>query len=277
VDTGGFETKEGGLEQSFRSTESGKIASGLIQEDRKQSCLPLVTDGDDLTIGQFVGLLKGRRLSGGLHLLFEVEGDVAKLLLDVTDDFTLGGGGERVATLSQALDQVVGQVATSKIETQDGVGESETFVDGDSVGNTITGVQDDTSSTTGGVEGEDGLDGNVEGRSVEGLEHDLSHLLSVSLGVEGSLSQEDGVLLRGYTELVVESVMPNLLHVVPVGNNTMLDRVLEGEDTSLGLGLITLSPCQSESSELREASVPDVRVLLTHSDHNTLMTGTTDN
>ena len=38
----------------------------------------------------------------------------------------------------------------------------------------------------------------------------LGHLLTVSLGVEGSLGQEDGVLLGGNTQLIVESVMPDL-------------------------------------------------------------------
>jgi len=48
--------------------------------------------------------------------------------------------------------------------------------------------------------------------------------------------------------------MPDLFHVVPVGNDTMLDRILQRQDTSLRLGLIT-----------------DVRVLLSHTDHDTLM------
>ena len=75
----------------------------------------------------------------------------------------------------------------------------------------------------------------------------------VGLGVEGSLCQKDGVLLGGDTQLVVEGVMPDLLHVVPVGDNTVLDGVLEGKDTSLGLGLIT-----------------DVGVLVAHTNHHTL-------
>ena len=107
------------------------------------------------------------------------------------------------------------------------------------MGDTIAGVQDDASGTTGGVEGQDGLDGDVHGRGVEGLEHDLGHLLPVGLGVEGSLGQENGVLLGGNTELVVEGVVPDLLHVVPVGDDTVLDRVLQGEDASLGLSLVS--------------------------------------
>ena len=45
---------------------------------------------------------------------------------------------------------------------------------------------------------------------VEGLEHDLCHLLSVSVRVERGLRQEDRVFLRGRSQLVVESMMPDL-------------------------------------------------------------------
>merc|ERR1712077_181219 len=129
------------------------------------------------------------------------------------------------------------------------MGKSITFIDGDGVGDTITRVHDNTSGTTRGIEGEDSLDGNIHGGHVEGLKHDLSHLLTVSLGVEGSLSQEDRLLLRGNTEFIVEGVMPDLLHIIPVG-----------DDTPLGLGLVS-----------------NIGVLLTHTDHHTLMTGATNN
>merc|ERR1712110_941766 len=108
--------------------------------------------------------------------------------------------------------------------------------------------------------GEDSLDGDVHGGGVEGLKHDLSHLLPVGLGVEGSLSQEDGVLLGGNTELVVEGVVPDLLHVIPVGDDSVLNGVLQGEDTSLGLGLVT-----------------DIGILLSHTEHDSLVAGTADN
>ena len=172
-------------------------------------------------------------MGGGLEFLLKIERNIAKFLLDVPDDFTLGGGMEGITTLSQVLDQVLRKITTSKVETKDGVGKSETFVDGDSVGDTITGVQDDTSGTTGSVEGQDCLDSDVESGCIEGLEHDLGHLFTVGLGVEGSLSEQDGVLFGSNTEFVIESVMPNLLHVVPVGDDTVLDWIFEGEDTTL--------------------------------------------
>merc|ERR1719208_675000 len=167
VDTAGFHSEEGRLEEGFGGTE------------------PLVTNGDDLTVGKLIGLLEGGGGSSGGHLLLEVKGNIAELFLDVTDNLTLSGGGERVASLGEDLHQVVSEVTTSQVKTEDGVGESITFVDGDGVRDTISGVEDDTSGTTGGVQGEDSLDGDVHSGGVEGLEHDLGHLLTVGLGVEG--------------------------------------------------------------------------------------------
>jgi len=221
--------------------------------------IPLGTNGDHLTVRELVRLLQLRRLSGGLHLLLKVEGNVTELLLDVTDDFLLGSGGEGVSSLHQTLDEVLGQVTTGQVETQDGVGQRETLVDGDSVGNTITRVQDDTGGSTGSVKGKDGLDGDVERGGVEGLEHDLGHLFTVLLGVEGSLGQKDGVLLGSNSELVVKGVVPDLLHVVPVGNDTVLDGVLQGKDSSLGLSLITACQRRLASRSYSEPMTPTPR------------------
>merc|ERR1712212_483047 len=181
VDTAGLHTEEAGLEESLWAPE------------------PLVADGDHLAVGQLIGLLQGGGGRGSGHLLLEVQGDIAELLLDVTDNLTLGSGGEGVATLSEDLHQVVGELTASQVKTNNGVRESITFIDGDTVGDTVTRVHHDTGGTARGIEGEDSLDGDIHGGHVEGLEHDLGHLLPVGLGVEGSLSQEDGLLLRGHT------------------------------------------------------------------------------
>ena len=71
----------------------------------------------------------------------------------------------------------------------------------------------------------------LRGGCVEGLKDDLDKLLSVALGVEGSLGVEMRRLIGRDSQLVVEGVMPNLLHVIPVGDNTVLNRVFQGEDT----------------------------------------------
>merc|ERR1711911_40740 len=239
VDSAGLHSEEGRPEEGLGAPE------------------PLVADGDDLAVGKLIGLLEGGGGSSGGHLLLEVKGDVAELLLDVTDNLALGGGGEGVSPLGEDLHQVVGELTSSQVKTDNGVGKSVTLVDGDTVGDTVTGVHDDTGGTAGGVQGEHSLDGDIHGGHVEGLEHDLGHLLPVSLGVEGGLSQEDGLLLGGNAELVVEGVVPDLLHVIPVGDDSVLNGVLQGEDTPLGLGLVT-----------------DIGILLSHTDHDSLVAGT---
>ena len=75
---------------------------------------------------------------------------------------------------------------------------------------------------------------------LKGLEHDGEHLLSVGLGVTWSLSDKDTLdLARGDSELVVEGVMPDLLHILPVVDDTVGNGILEVENTSHLLGFIT--------------------------------------
>ncbi|CAL4125504.1 unnamed protein product, partial [Meganyctiphanes norvegica] len=62
------------------------------------------------------------------------------------------------------------------------------------------------------------------------------------------------------SELIVESVMPDLFHVIPVSNDTMFNWVFQGEDTSFALGFIS-----------------NIGILLTHTNHHTLMPGPANN
>ena len=66
----------------------------------------------------------------------------------------------------------------------------------------------------------------------------LCHLFSVGFGVEWGLGEEYMVLFWGYTQLF-ESVMPDLLHIVPVGDDTAFNGVTEAIFISLTLGFIT--------------------------------------
>merc|ERR1719312_839156 len=61
----------------------------------------------------------------------------------------------------------------------------------------------------------------------------------LALGLRGASVRRTGCSSGGNSELIVEGVMPDLLHVVPVGHDAVLDGVLEGEDTSLALGLVS--------------------------------------
>jgi len=61
------------------------------------------------------------------------------------------------------------------------------------------------------------------------------------------------VLLRSHSQLVVERVLPDLLHIIPVGHDAALDRVLEIQNSTLALGFVT-----------------NVAVFLIHAHHDTL-------
>mmetsp|Transcript_6557 Transcript_6557/g.10441 ORF Transcript_6557/g.10441 Transcript_6557/m.10441 type:complete len:217 (-) Transcript_6557:31-681(-) len=124
------------------------------------------------------------------------------------------------------------------------------------MGDSITTIQHTPRGTTGSIQGKHSLNVNIHGRDIECLEHDLGHALPVGLGVLGGFRQKDGVGLGRNAQLVVEGVVPDFLHVIPVGDNSVLDGVFKGEDSTLGLGFVT-----------------DVGVSLFHTDHNSGLTG----
>mmetsp|Transcript_707 Transcript_707/g.1130 ORF Transcript_707/g.1130 Transcript_707/m.1130 type:complete len:390 (+) Transcript_707:183-1352(+) len=235
--------------------QSGKV--GL--EQHLGTTEALISNHNNVSIGQFEGLFKGRRFGSLLHLFFKVDGDEAEGFLDVTDDFTFGSGGEGVSTLCQDLHEVIGEITSGKVETDNGVGEGISLVNGDSVGNTISRVEDTSSSTSRGIQRKHRLNIDIHGRNIKCLKHDLGHTFPVGLGVLRSLGQEDGVGLGGDTKFIVKGVVPDFFHVVPVGDNSVFDGVFEGEDSALGLGFVS-----------------DVGVSLFHTNHDTGLTSTSD-
>merc|ERR1719154_106418 len=126
MDSTCFHSKEGRLEKSLRATET------------------LIANGDDLTVGKLIRLLKGGGGSSSRHFLLKVKSNIAELLLDVTDNLTFSSSGERVSTLSEDLHQIVGQLTASKVKTDNSMGESITFIDWDTMGDTITRVHDNS-------------------------------------------------------------------------------------------------------------------------------------
>jgi len=112
-----------------------------------------------------------------------------------------------VAKTLEDLLHPCGQAATGNFHLFNGVGDAVTFVNGDGVGDTITSVANKTGGSTSSVEGHDGLEGNIGIFNLECLEHDLDHLLTVLLGVTGSLSEKNTNAFGGIaTEFVSEGV-----------------------------------------------------------------------
>lgn len=85
----------------------------------------------------------------------------------------------------------------------------------------------------------------------------LSHFLAVGFRVQRCFGQQHRVLFGSDSEFVVERMMPHFLHVVPVGDDTVFDGVLDGQHAPLRLRFVS-----------------DVAVLLAHAHHDALYTGT---
>ena len=97
-----------------------------------------------------------------------------------------------------------------------------------------------TSCATARIKGKNSLNSNIHSRGIKGLKHNLSHFFTIGLGVERSLCEEDWVLFWGHTKLIVEGVVPNFLHVVPTGHDSVFERVFKREDAPLGLGFVAV-------------------------------------
>jgi hypothetical protein len=167
VESSHFLSDHGGLEEGFWASES------------------LVSDGDGLSVREFVGLVVLVGLGVALHFGFVVQGHVGEVFLDVSDGFGFGGGSEVDSDFVEEFSQMLSQISASQVVSLDGVWKGITFVDGYCVGHTISSVQNQPGGSSRRVKGEDGLDGQVESGYSEGVEHDFCHFLSILLGVSG--------------------------------------------------------------------------------------------
>merc|ERR1719354_982312 len=79
---------------------------------------------------------------------------------------------------------------------------------------------------------------------------------SGGFGGQWGFGEKNGVFFRGDSKLVVESMMPNLLHVIPRGDDSVLDWVSQFQNTTLALCFIS-----------------NVGILLGHTNHGGAMFG----
>ena len=78
------------------------------------------------------------------------------------------------------------------------------------------------------------------------------------------------MFLRGDTKFA-KSLSPNPFHVVPVGYDTSLDGVIEGQCTGIGLGFVTLLGVGERVLSGGRESIPDAVVLGDRPYHNATM------
>lgn len=82
------------------------------------------------------------------------------------------------------------------------------------------------------------LDRNVHAPKAILLKHDLAHPLSVDLRVHRRLGEEDFPACRIDAQLLLERVVPQMLHVFPVAHNSVLHRLRDLQEVARLCSLI---------------------------------------
>ena len=113
-------------------------------------------------------------------------------------------------------DEVARYIAAGHIKAARKVVENGRFVDRDDVSDAITRVDHYPGRQALRVKSKDCLNGNVDATEVVSVEHDLAHALAVLEWVHGRFRQKDLAAGCVYFEFLIESEVPEMLHVVPL-------------------------------------------------------------
>lgn len=103
---------------------------------------PLATHSDHAAVRQSVAFHKNSGVFAEPLVELQVVGDVAELLLDLSDGFEVGGSVESVTATEEEGDEVAGDVPAGDVESASEVVEDGGFVDGDNVRDAVSGVDD---------------------------------------------------------------------------------------------------------------------------------------
>ena len=207
-----------------------------VEEELRRLHADKTLHGDLASIGKRVGLVF---LGGGLDCSlfgFVVLSNIAEFLFDVVN-VDLRSRGERLTALEQEPLGEISNFATGKFHLLYSVIQRNTLEDWNSVSDSFTRVYNEAGSSAVGVEGHYSLIGHEQALYFEVIEHDFEHALSILLRVPGNLGENDALhLSRVDSELAIESVMPNVFHSLPVGDNAVDDWVIQLEVAFLLMG-----------------------------------------
>ena len=104
---------------------------------------------------------------------------------------------------------------------------------------TISTVQYTTSSAARGLQRQHILNCSIHCGYNVYCKHNCGHFLAVYFRIQRSFCQHYRVLFMSHPELVVECMVPNLLHIIPISDNTVFNWVFERQKTTLGLRFVS--------------------------------------
>lgn len=167
-------------------------------------------------------------------MIVDIEADrnrhVALQFLDPLHDFELCGRVEHVAGSPQEQLQMLRHVPAAEIDSLNGIADREALEDGTAMADTVAAIEDDARSLSSGIQTQDGLLLEENLWRAKLLEKDVCSLHAITVRIQWRLSQKNRMLLRRGLQLI-ENMPPKLFHIVPVLNDSVLNRVVELQDS----------------------------------------------
>lgn len=163
--------------------------------------------------------------------------DTAVVLFDVPHDLELSCRVECIASTAQELHQVGCHVAAAHVHSLSRIRDRVAFVDGTSMCDAVTAVKHNTSGQSARIERKDCLCLEEQVGNTESFEEHLRGLDTVADGIVGRLSQQHAMFSWVDLELI-EDVSPDGLHLLPVADDSMLNRVVKLDNTFVFLRLL---------------------------------------
>lgn len=132
----------------------------------------LISNGDDVSVWEFELDIFVTRFFEFFHFFIEIKSNVALFFFNSPHNFEFSRTLESLTGFHQDFGKVSCKISTSEVVSHNSMWKRITFIDWDSVGNSITRINNHTSCSTGGVEGKDSLDRDIELWDTESLEED---------------------------------------------------------------------------------------------------------
>jgi len=132
----------------------------------------LVTNGDDVSVREFELDIFVARFFELFHFFIEIKSYIGLLFFNSPYNFEFSRTLESLTGLHQDFGKVSRKISTSEVVSHNSMWKRIAFIDWDSMGNSITRIDDHTSGSTGGVKRKDSLDRDVELWDTESLEED---------------------------------------------------------------------------------------------------------
>ena len=123
-------------------------------------------------------------------------------------------------------------VSASQINSLNGIANGETLEYWTAVAHAIAAIENDTRCLTPRVQTKHGLLLEEDLWRAKLFEKDVCGFHTITVWVQWWLCEEDWMLLSRHLELI-EDVTPQLLHIVPVLNNSVLNWIVEFQDPSV--------------------------------------------